>query len=55
MRLQYIAGWSLNSVTSAQIYREVLSYRNFPEDLLNGSGEHMEVLREVLGRPHRTF
>jgi spermidine synthase len=55
MRLQYIAGLGLNAVRSAQIYRRVLSYRRFPEDLLAGTGEPMEALREVLGRPHRTF
>ena len=55
MRLQYVAGWGLNSVSSAQIYRELLSYRKFPEDLLTGTGERMDALREVLGRRHRTF
>ncbi|HYR84442.1 MAG TPA: fused MFS/spermidine synthase [Terriglobia bacterium] len=55
MRLQYIAGWGLNSVTAARVYREVLSYRRFPEDLLTGTGERMDALRELLGRRHRTF
>jgi spermidine synthase len=55
MRLQYIAGLGLNSVKSAQIYREVLHYRTFPDDLLIGTGERMDALRELLGRPHRTF
>ena len=55
MRLQYIAGWGVNSVTSAQVYRKLLSYRQFPQDLLAGTGERMDALREVLGRPHRTF
>jgi len=55
MRLQYVAGWGLNSVSSAQIYRRILSYRNFPDDLLTGSGNRMDELREVLGRRHRTF
>ena len=55
MRLQYVAGWGLNSVTAAQLYREILAYRSFPEDLLKGSGDRMDDLREVLGRQHRTF
>ena len=55
MRLQYVAGWGLNSVSSAQIYRRILSYRKFTDDLLTGSGERMDALREVLGRRHRTF
>ena len=42
-------------MSSAQIYRELLSYRKFPEDLLTGTGERMDALREVLGRRHRTF
>jgi spermidine synthase len=55
MRLQYIAGWGLNSVSAAQLYRDILSYRSFPDDLLQGTGDPMEDLREVLGRRHRTF
>jgi len=55
MRLQYLAGWGLNSVSAAEIYRELVSHRRFPEDLLAGSGEQMEMLHEVLGRRHRTF
>jgi spermidine synthase len=55
MRLQYMAGLGLNSVTAPQIYREVLSYRKFPGDLLVGSGDGVNALRELIGRPHRTF
>ncbi len=55
MRLQYVAGLGLNSVTAPQVYRKILSYRRFPEDLLTGTGERMETLREVIGRPHRVF
>jgi spermidine synthase len=55
MRLQYLAGLGLNSVTAPQIYREVLSYRKFPGELLVGSGDGVNALRELIGRPHRTF
>jgi len=55
MRLQYMAGLGLNSVTAPRIYREVLSYRKFPEGLLVGSGAGVNALRELIGRPHRTF
>lgn len=55
MRLQYMAGLGLNSVTAPQIYREVLSYRKFPDDLLVGSGAGVNALHELIGRPHRTF
>jgi spermidine synthase len=55
LRLQYLAGLGLNSVSSPQIYRDILAYRRFPEGLLTGSGERMNALRELLGRPLRTF
>jgi spermidine synthase len=55
MRLQYIAGWGVNSVMSEPIYRQILSYRRFPEDLITGIGEPVEILRDVLGRKHRIF
>ncbi|MGP0070556.1 MAG: SAM-dependent methyltransferase [Bryobacteraceae bacterium] len=55
MRLQYMAGLGLNSLTAPQVYREILSYRKFPEDLLVGHGDGINTLRELIGRPHRTF
>ena len=55
MRLQYIAGWGVNSVSSAQIYRQILSYRRFPDGLLTGTGERFEDMREGIGRKHRVF
>jgi spermidine synthase len=55
MRLQYIAGLGLNSAISPRVYREVLSYRRFPEDLLSGNSETVDALRELIGRPRRTF
>jgi len=55
LRLQYIAGMGVNSVASPQIYREILSYRKFPDGLLTGSAEEMDRLRELLGRRQRSF
>ncbi|MBV9769341.1 MAG: fused MFS/spermidine synthase [Bryobacterales bacterium] len=55
MRLQYLAGLGLNSVTAPQVYRELLSYRKFPADLLIGRGDGVNALHELIGRPHRTF
>ena len=55
MRLQYIAGWGVNSVAAEPIYREILSHRSFPEGLLEGTGERMGALRDVLNRKHRVF
>jgi spermidine synthase len=55
MRLQYIAGLGVNSVLSPRVYREVLSYRRFPEDLFSGTGDSLDRLRELIGRQRRTF
>ncbi len=55
LRLQYLAGLGLNSRLAPQIYREILSYRKFPDGLLTGSEERMNALRAVLGRSARTF
>jgi spermidine synthase len=55
MRLQYLAGLGLNAVAAPQVYRTILSFRQFPEDLMKGPSEQLDSLREVLGRRHRTF
>jgi spermidine synthase len=55
LRLQYIAGMGVNTVASAQLYREIMQYRKFPEGLLTGSGGRMDQLRAMIGRRHRTF
>jgi spermidine synthase len=55
MRLQYIAGWGVNSVMADPIYREILKYRTFPGDLFTGTSETIEALQDVIGRKHRTF
>jgi spermidine synthase len=55
MRLQYIAGLGLNSAISPRVYKEILSYRRFPEELFTGQGERVERLRELIGRQRRTF
>jgi spermidine synthase len=52
LRLQYMAGLGLNSRRSAEIYRHILSYRRFPDDLFTGD---TNALRELLGQPQRTF
>ena len=55
MRLQYLAGMGLNSLTAPRVYREILSYRKFPEDLLVGNGPGVNALHELIGRRQRTF
>jgi spermidine synthase len=48
MRLQYLAGLGLNSMAAPQIYRDVLTYRRFPEGFLTGTGGRMDALRTLL-------
>ena len=55
MRLQYLAGLGLNSLGAPEVYREILSYRKFPDDLFTGSGDGVNALRRSIGRPHRVF
>jgi spermidine synthase len=55
MRLQYIAGLGLNSLSAPRVYKEVLSYRTFPEELFTGRGDSVDRLRELIGRRRRVF
>jgi spermidine synthase len=55
LRLQYLAGLGLNSRRAGAIYRDILAYRRFPQDLFTGSGEQMNALQNLLGKPVRTF
>jgi spermidine synthase len=48
MRLQYLAGLGLNSMAYQGIYKDILKYRRFPEDFLQGSGGRMDALRTLL-------
>jgi spermidine synthase len=49
LRLQYLAGMA-NNVYDAAIYRDMLAYRRFPEEMLTGSPDLMEGLRQVMMR-----
>lgn len=55
LRLQYIAGMGLDSMSAAGTYQQVLSYRKFPEGLFTGSAEKLEPLRARFGRRRRIF
>ena len=37
LRLQYIAGWGINSDMADYLYRQMLRYRRTPADLFAGS------------------
>src|SRR5205823_1806914 len=41
MRLQYKAGMGLNSMAFPQIYKQIISYRRFPDGLLHGAAWRM--------------
>lgn len=49
LRLQYLAGMSLNEYESASIYDQMLKYRRFPENLFVGSSAGIDFLRQTLG------
>jgi spermidine synthase len=44
LRLQYLAGWSINSNLQDQIYREILKYRRPPSNLFSGSPQRVQAL-----------
>jgi spermidine synthase len=48
MRLQYIAGLGLNSMQSPKIYRDIMTWRRFPEGLLTGTGGRIDALRTLI-------
>ncbi len=49
LRLQYLAGWGINSNLADAIYREMLRYRQVPENLFAGSPERVQTLRYSMG------
>jgi spermidine synthase len=51
LRLQYLAGLSLNEYENASIYSEMLKYRRFPENVFVGSPALRDVLRQTLNGP----
>jgi hypothetical protein len=48
LRLQYLAGLSLNDYNQDAIYNAILSYNRFPEDLFTGPTELKEAVRKRL-------
>ena len=51
LRLQYLAGFGLNTYESSAIYAQILRYRKFPDDLFVGGGPAREQLRTVIEAP----
>jgi spermidine synthase len=44
LRLQYIAGWGINSAMADSLYRQILRYRRLPAPIFAGSAEHRRAL-----------
>jgi spermidine synthase len=44
LRLQYIAGWGINSTMEDEIYRQMISYRRRPDNIFTGSPEQLQAL-----------
>jgi spermidine synthase len=49
LRLQYLAGLELESVSGAGTYEEMLAYRSFPYDVFQGSTETRIRLQQKMG------
>ena len=48
LRLQYLAGWGIESSMQEYIYNEIESYRQSPENLFLGSPRYRQVLMNLL-------
>ena len=55
LRLQYLAGLGLDSMSAAATYQELMSYRRFPEGLFTATPDVLEGLKSKLGRRRRVF
>ena len=51
LRLQYLAGWGINSSLEDVIYRQMMSYRHPPDGLFTGSAERLQALFAAIGTP----
>jgi spermidine synthase len=51
LRLQFLAGMSVNNYTEGMIYNEMLAYRRFPDNLIVGSDAALQPLRLKLRPP----
>jgi spermidine synthase len=51
LRLQYLAGWGINSTIEDDIFQEMSSYRKAPENLFSGSPLLRNSLLALLGPP----
>ena len=54
LRLQYLAGLSLNDYNQDAIYSAILSYNKFPDDLFTGPPELKAAVRNGLETTRRS-
>jgi spermidine synthase len=52
LRLQFLAGLGMNIDQRAEIYREILKYRRFPDDIFSGSPERLNALQSAIFGKH---
>jgi spermidine synthase len=48
LRLQYLAGFALNSNQSDVIFNEIVAYRRFPQEIFSGAERRLDMLRKTL-------
>ena len=48
LRLQFLAGFVMNVDQRAEIYRGILGFRRYPDDLFVGSPAHLNDLRTMM-------
>jgi spermidine synthase len=51
LRLQYLAGWGINSTIENDIFQEMIKYRKAPANLFSGSPELKSTVLALLGPP----
>jgi len=49
LRLQYLAGWGINSSLEDVIYQQMMSYRHSPAGMFTGSPERVQSLLAAMG------
>jgi spermidine synthase len=50
LRLEYLAGWGINSQLADTLYREMLAYRRAPSNIFQGSGKDVaDLLATIAG------
>jgi len=47
LRLQYLAGMSVNSFMGSEILNGILKYYKFPEDVFSGSSQRVQEMKLV--------